>query len=108
MTINSLKVQNYKLLKDLETEKLGQINLLVGKNDSGRSTVLECLRILASGGNPSVINEIVEEHDEQIMMQTGGIFDSVSVSPKDKGKTAATVFDKNSLHNLTRSAAELR
>ncbi len=39
MTISSLKVQNYKLLKDLEIEKLGQINLLVGKNDSGKSTV---------------------------------------------------------------------
>jgi len=70
MIVNSLKVQNYKLLKDLEIEKLGQINLIVGKNNSGKSTVLECLKILTSRGNPSVINEIVEEHDEQIMMQT--------------------------------------
>ncbi|MDM8552614.1 AAA family ATPase [Desulfobacterales bacterium HSG2] len=83
MIVSSLKVQNYKLLKDLEIEKMGQINLIVGKNNSGKSTVLECLRILASGGNPSVINEIVQEHDEQIMMQTGNKFeiedDSVSV-----------------------------
>jgi AAA15 family ATPase/GTPase len=75
MIVNSLKVQNYKLLKDLEIEKLGQINLIVGKNNSGKSTVLECLKILASRGNPSVINEIVEEHDEQIMMQTKSQFE---------------------------------
>ncbi len=49
MTVSSLRVQNYKLLKDLETEKLGQINLLVGKNDSGKSTVLECLRFSHQG-----------------------------------------------------------
>jgi len=82
MIVSSLKVQNYKLLKDLEIGKLGQINLIVGKNNSGKSTVLECLRILASGGNPSVINEIVDEHDEQIMMQIRSTFeedDSVSI-----------------------------
>ena len=75
MIVNSLKVQNYKLLKDLEIEKLGQINLIVGKNNSGKSTVLECLRILSSNGNPSIINEIVEEHDEQIMMQNKNEFE---------------------------------
>jgi AAA15 family ATPase/GTPase len=57
------------LLKDFKIEKLGKINLIVGKNNSGKSTVLECLRILASKGNPSVLNEIVDEHDEQIMIQ---------------------------------------
>ncbi|RLC14774.1 MAG: hypothetical protein DRI57_13935 [Deltaproteobacteria bacterium] len=31
-----------------------------------------------------------------------------SVVPNDKGKTIATVFDKNSLHNLTQSDVELR
>ncbi len=82
MTVISLKVQNYKLLKDFEIEKLGKINLIVGKNNSGKSTVLECLRILASKGNPSVLNEIVEEHDEQIMIQNRSKFeeeDSISI-----------------------------
>ncbi|MDM8523711.1 ATP-binding protein, partial [Desulfococcaceae bacterium HSG8] len=51
------------------------INLIVGKNNSGKSTVLECLRILASKGNPAVLNEIVEEHDEQIMIQNRSKFE---------------------------------
>jgi len=80
MIITSLKVQNYKLLKDFEIEKLGKINLIVGKNNSGKSTVLECLRILASKGNPSVLNDIVEAQDEQIMIQTGSIFEEEPVS----------------------------
>jgi len=75
MIVKSLKVQNYKLLKDIEINKLGKINLIVGKNNSGKSTVLECLRILASKGNPSVLNEIVEEHDEQIMIQNRSKFE---------------------------------
>jgi len=75
MILNSLKVQNYKLLKDFEVKKLGRVNLIVGKNNSGKSTVLECLRILASQGNPSVINQILETHDDQIMIQTRGGFE---------------------------------
>jgi AAA15 family ATPase/GTPase len=72
MILNSLKVQNYKLLKDFEVEKLGRVNLIVGKNNSGKSTVLESLRIFASKGNPSVINNILESHDDRIMVQTRG------------------------------------
>jgi hypothetical protein len=36
---------------------------------------LECLRILASQGNPSVINQILETHDAQLMIQTKGSFE---------------------------------
>ncbi len=72
MILNSLKVQNYKLLKDFEVERLGRVNLIVGKNNSGKSTVLESLRIFASKGNPSVISNILEAHDGQIMRQARG------------------------------------
>jgi hypothetical protein len=36
-------------------EKLGHVNLIVGKNNSGKSTVLEALALLASGFNPEVM-----------------------------------------------------
>ncbi|GHU58104.1 hypothetical protein FACS189444_1270 [Spirochaetia bacterium] len=67
--LDSLKVKNFKALKDFEISKLGRFNLIVGKNNSGKSTVLESLRILAAQGNPSLINDIVIKHDDQLFTQ---------------------------------------
>lgn len=69
MLLHSLRIQNYKLLKDFEVNKLGLVNLLVGKNDSGKSTVLECLRIFASKGDPGLIDTIFAKHDERVVAQ---------------------------------------
>jgi AAA15 family ATPase/GTPase len=49
MHLDSLKIQNFRLLEDIEIKKLGHVNLIVGKNNSGKSTVLEALALLASG-----------------------------------------------------------
>ena len=49
MHLDSLKIQNFRLLEDIEVKKLGHVNLIVGKNNSGKSTVLEALALLASG-----------------------------------------------------------
>ncbi|MDR0965415.1 MAG: AAA family ATPase [Myxococcales bacterium] len=67
--LKSLKLINYKALEDFEIRKLGRLNLIVGKNNSGKSSVLEGLRILAAQGNPSLINEVIIEHDDQILVQ---------------------------------------
>jgi AAA15 family ATPase/GTPase len=66
---NSLKICNYKALNDFEISKFGRLNLIVGKNNSGKSTVLECIRILAAQGNPSLINDIVIDDDDQLLVQ---------------------------------------
>lgn len=79
MLLNSLKIEKYKLLEDFEVNKLGRVNLIVGKNNSGKSTVLECLRILASNGVPNVINEIVDSHDDILLLQNRTPFDEDSI-----------------------------
>lgn len=55
--LDHLIVQNYRLFKDLNIPKLGQVNLVTGKNNAGKSTLLEVIRIWASHG--SVINHIL-------------------------------------------------
>jgi AAA15 family ATPase/GTPase len=42
----------------------------VGKNNSGKSTVLESIRILAAQGNPPLIAEIIITHDDEILIQS--------------------------------------
>ena len=46
--LESLQIKNFRMLEDFSVEKLGDVNLIVGKNNSGKSTVLEALRIYAS------------------------------------------------------------
>lgn len=49
MYIKRLLVKNYKILKDVNLELNPDINIFVGENDSGKSTILEVLSILSSG-----------------------------------------------------------
>jgi AAA15 family ATPase/GTPase len=62
--LDSLKIQNFRMLEDFEVEKLGQVNLIVGKNNSGKSTVLEALRIYAGNADRHLLEEIAKSHDE--------------------------------------------
>jgi AAA15 family ATPase/GTPase len=57
--IDSLHIQNYRLFKDLKIDKLGQVNLIAGKNNTGKTALLEALRIYLSKGELSVIANIL-------------------------------------------------
>jgi AAA15 family ATPase/GTPase len=61
--IDSLHIQNYRLFKDLKIDKLGQVNLIAGKNNTGKTALLEALRILVSKVDTSVINNILFNRD---------------------------------------------
>ena len=54
--IKSLKITGYRGFKDLEMGHLGRVNLLVGKNNSGKTSALEALSLLSSGYDPSALN----------------------------------------------------
>ena len=46
MLMESFEAENFRSLKHLKLEKLARVNLLVGKNNSGKTSVLEALYIL--------------------------------------------------------------
>ncbi len=66
--LKSLVIKNYRGLEDLQVEKLGRVNLIVGKNNSGKSTVLEALRLYAASGHRSVLEQIAADHDERFFL----------------------------------------
>ena len=49
MAIKKLLVKNYKLIKDTIIEMRPDVNIFVGENDSGKSTILEAISIVATG-----------------------------------------------------------
>jgi AAA15 family ATPase/GTPase len=62
--LNSLEVKNFRILEDFKVSKLGRVNLIVGKNNSGKSSVLEALRIYAGNANRELLEKIAKCHDE--------------------------------------------
>ena len=53
-----LRIKNFRLFEDLEINWLGRINLLGGRNNSGKTTVLEAMFLLSGGGNPELVQRI--------------------------------------------------
>lgn len=62
--LNSLEIKNFRALEDFKVAKLGRVNLIVGKNNSGKSTVLEALRIYAGTAYRELLVDIAINHDE--------------------------------------------
>ncbi|MDP2180730.1 AAA family ATPase [Methylicorpusculum sp.] len=63
--LKSLTIKNFRSLADFEVAKLGRVNLIVGKNNSGKSSVLEALRIYAGNAHQELLEKIAQAHDEK-------------------------------------------
>ena len=64
LPLPDLRIQNFRGLKDITIPRLGQVTLLVGRNGSGKTTVLEAVRAYASQGRYYVMFEILRERGE--------------------------------------------
>ena len=53
-----LRIKNFRLFDDLKFDWLNRINLLGGRNNSGKTTALEGLFLLTGGGNPELVLRI--------------------------------------------------
>lgn len=59
--LTELKIENFRLFKDLKIDGLKQVNLFAGKNNSGKTALLEALRIMAAKEDLSVIEYILQQ-----------------------------------------------
>lgn len=59
--LSSLSIRNYKYLGDLSVSGLSNINLILGNNNSGKSSLLEALFLYAKAGDRSALNYIFEQ-----------------------------------------------
>ena len=51
LILDSLEIHNFRRFRHLRIERLGRVNLIVGKNNVGKTSLLEALRFYASGGS---------------------------------------------------------
>lgn len=50
----NLRIRNFRAFDDLEIPRLGRVNLITGKNNSGKTSLLEALFLLCCAGNPEM------------------------------------------------------
>ncbi len=65
--LNRVEIKNYRGFQSYRMEGLSQVNLLVGKNNSGKTALLEGIQFLTSGGDPTVLAEVAERRGEVII-----------------------------------------
>ena len=52
--LKALQIKNFRGFKELRIERLSEINLIAGKNNSGKTSLLEAIFLLAGGGHPQL------------------------------------------------------
>src|SRR5580658_4546237 len=62
--ISSLTIKGFRSIRQLEIKDLGRVNLITGRNNTGKSSVLEALNLLISGGSLAVLNMILWSREE--------------------------------------------
>jgi AAA15 family ATPase/GTPase len=69
--LNSLEIRNYRNLKHLKIDKLGRVNLIVGKNNTGKSSVLEAVSIFGAKVEINTISNILDRRQENCLEDDG-------------------------------------
>ncbi|HEO70461.1 MAG TPA: ATP-binding protein [Candidatus Hydrogenedentes bacterium] len=62
--INALSIEGFRTFRSLNVKGLGQVSLITGCNNTGKSSALDALRLLASDGSLSVIASILHSREE--------------------------------------------
>ncbi len=61
---DNLEIRQFRAFDYIKIDQLGHINLFLGKNNVGKSTLLEALWLYANIGSPDVIRAILDGRDE--------------------------------------------
>ena len=70
--ISTIHIQGYRGLEDFEMGSLGRLNLLVGTNNSGKTSVLEAVNLLMSRGDPASLWQLLWRRGERQSLPVSG------------------------------------
>ena len=57
--LERLHIRNYRVFNELKIDQLSRINLIAGKNNSGKTSLLEAIFLLSGGGNAQLALNIM-------------------------------------------------
>ena len=68
--IESLQVEGFRAFQKFSMSGLGRINLIVGENNSGKTSVLEAVQLVASRGDLLALSSITGRRGERFWNET--------------------------------------
>ena len=71
--MKTFRVKNYKGLKDLELNGLSRVNLIVGRNNVGKSSLLEALFLSFSGASSSALLDVLDYIGERVVTRSSSM-----------------------------------
>lgn len=71
--LRTLRIENFRCFKTFELQQLGKVNLLVGTNNSGKTSILEAVQILTSQANLESLREVMNGRGEYVINDERGI-----------------------------------
>jgi predicted ATPase len=92
MLMDSIHIKNFRSLRELELEKLTRVNLLMGKNNSGKTSVLEAIYALTNIEEPWWAEQLEstrgiekEDQDFRSLFYNFNVTNAVQVNANYKG-----------------------
>lgn len=80
--LTSLTIKNFRLFKELSIQTLARVNLVVGKNNSGKSALLEAVELYASNGSiTNVLIDLVTNRQETWKGQSQSEDEAAQINP---------------------------
>lgn len=67
LILPSLEIRNFRGFHHLQIERLGRVNLIVGKNNIGKTSLLEALQLYAAKGDFSTVIKMLEVREEGVL-----------------------------------------
>lgn len=97
LSFTQVEIDGFRGLRSLNLEGLGRVNILVGKNNCGKSSVLEALSILCQPKNPNewlsmVMRRDFGRLDETIVQSLRWCFTQASVTDYEELIQASCLF----------------
>ena len=62
--LEQLRIENFRCFKSFELEHFGRVNLLVGENNSGKTSILEAIKLFCSRGDFETIYQLATNRGE--------------------------------------------
>ena len=81
--VNQISIYAFRGIRNLNVRELRQVNLIVGDNNCGKTSVLEALQLLRTSGNLANVYRVARQRDSLAVANSNSIFDNfICMFPK--------------------------
>lgn len=82
---NELNIEKYRGIKNLKIEKLNHVNLIVGDNNCGKTSLLEAIQLLNSKTSSGDVYKIARQRDTLSFLNANSIYENfICMFPHDR------------------------